>query len=67
MNDLRRNVLINNFKNSLKYKVKNNNDIIDLLFNELEYCNRKDDYYYLNEIDKYVEINEKILKLIKTI
>ena len=67
MNDLRRNVLINNFKNSLKYKVKNNNDIIDLLFNELEYCNRKYDYYYLNEIDKYVEINEKILKLIKTI
>lgn len=67
MNDLRKDVLINNFKNSLKYKIKNNNDIIDLLFDEFDYCNREDKNYYLNKIDKYEKINKNILKLLKTI
>lgn len=66
MSTLRKNVLISNLINNLKYKVKNNNDKVNLLFIKLKYCKIKNSKYYLDEITKIQNINFKILNVIKS-
>ena len=64
MNDLCKYVLLNNLKHSLKYKMKNNNDTIDILLESLYYClNNSNEKYYseqIYKINKYKDDNYDI-------
>lgn len=65
-NNLRKEVLISNFKYSLKYKIKCNKDIIDKLYDDLYYANDKiEEDYYSNELDKYERENDYIKNLLR--
>ena len=68
MNDLRKKVLISNLKDSLKYKLKNNNDIIDILYDDIEYCyTNKQRKFYLKKINYFKNKNEIISDLVNDI
>ena len=65
-NNLRKHVLIINFKDSLKYRIKCNKDMIDKLYDDLYYAHDKiEEDYYLSELDKYEKENDYIKNLIK--
>ena len=61
MTNLRKRVLITNLKNSLIYRMKNNNDIIDIIMGDLYYSiNDINASYYLDKIFTYENENKNI-------
>lgn len=66
-NNLRKEVLISNFLQSLKYRIKCNKDMIEKLYDDLYYAsNDIEENYYLSELDKYENENDYIKNLIKS-
>lgn len=66
--NLRKYVLITNLKYSLKYRMKNNNDMIDCILDDLYYSiNDTIEQYYLDEIDRYEYENEDIKDILMQI
>ena len=66
--NLRKYVLITNFKYSLKYKIKCNKEIIDKLYDDLYYANDVvEEDYYLSELDKYEDINDYIKNILRNL
>jgi hypothetical protein len=59
--DLRKKILLKNLEYSLKYHMKNNNDVIDNILDDLDFCcNKGKIRYNLNKLYKYENENENI-------
>jgi hypothetical protein len=66
--ELRKEILLKNLKYSLKYRMKNNNDIIHNLLDDLDFCYyNRNLRYYLNKLYKYRNENEDIKDILMQI
>ena len=66
--NLRIYVLKNNFKYSLEHKYIINTNIINELWDNLDYCrDEKSEEYYLDELDEYERRNKYIKRILDTI
>ena len=59
--DLRKKILLKNLEYALKYRIKNNNDVIDNILDDLDFCcSKRKIRYNLNKLYKYENENENI-------